>query len=212
MSRQDHEKCPRSPRDRRALYTQLTCATSSAETPARAALAGRPRGPPSREKLNLGCQLGRRARPPGPGTSASARHRHRHEHSAFATRTLVTAPHTAGARRIDPARCSNPQPARSPTTRQLGSWVLQASRRACTCGQKRCTVTTESVEAAPSPATANARVAARRSASQRSSLVLSGEPGPRWWLGSTNSSATRSFAAAGHRVSWPSSAQTLKQI
>ena len=46
--------------------------------------------------------------------------RHRHERSAVAPRTPVTVPHTAGARRIDPARCSSPQPARSPTAAAAG--------------------------------------------------------------------------------------------
>ena len=32
----------------------------------------------------------------------------------------MTVPHTAGARRIDPARCSSPEPARSPTAAAAG--------------------------------------------------------------------------------------------
>ena len=84
--------------------------------------------------------------------------RQRHERSAVALLTPVTVPHTAGARMIDPARCSSPQPARSPTAAaQLGYWGLQASRHACTCGKKRCAVTTVAAVAAPSPVTASAR-------------------------------------------------------
>ena len=120
----------------------------------RDARAGRPR----REKLSPGCQLGRRAGATRAGIHRQRPTRHRHERSAVAPRTPVTVPHTAGARRIDPARSSSPQPARSPTAAaQLGYWGLQASRHACTCGKKRCAVTTVSAAAAPSPATVSAR-------------------------------------------------------
>jgi len=71
MRRQDNEKCPRSPRDRRALYTQLTCATSSAETPARAARAGRPRGRSSTLDVSWDAGRGHQVRVPAPAPATA---------------------------------------------------------------------------------------------------------------------------------------------